>query len=91
MLEQVRNAIDSVPGGLVALAAPPALWVKLAWSSPYLKTYRHAKSGALSVLAGLLVAVSPHIDPPSLPVVFTAGMACLVAMAITMLPLTTPS
>jgi hypothetical protein len=85
MLEQVRDAIHSVPGALVVLAAPPALWMKLTWASPYLKTYRHGTSGALSVLAGVLLSASPHVDLPGLPIVFSAGMICLLAMAATML------
>lgn len=79
MFEQVRHAIDGVPGSFWALIGPTAVWA-YAWVSPFTKTYRHARSGALSVLSGLLFAFSP-----GRPIVFAAGMICLGAMAATML------
>ena len=59
MLEAVRLAIDSIPGALIAFAAPIALWANWAWASPYLRTSRHKITGFLAITSDLLLALAP--------------------------------
>jgi hypothetical protein len=38
----------------LAILAPPAIWLKAVWATPYLKVHRNGVSLALSILSGVL-------------------------------------
>ena len=84
MLEHVSIAIDSIPVAVVALFGVPALWAKIAWASPYLKTYRHATSGLLSLLAGMLLVASLRGDRPAFPMFLIGAAIATIAMFVAM-------
>ena len=80
MLDQLRSVIDGIPLDVVAFVGPPAIWAKVAWASPFVKTYRHGISGLLSLLTGLLMAVALHSDDAIWPIYFIAAAISMVAM-----------
>lgn len=69
----------------IAFFAPPLLWAKAAFASPFLKTYRHQMSGMLSVVAGALMFGSLRVDLPSFPILFCGAGAALLVMFIALL------
>jgi hypothetical protein len=85
MLDQLHTAIVSIPGAILALLTPPAIWARAAWASPYSKTHRHGVSGSLSILAGLLMGGSLLADDANFPVLLSAAAIALIAMFSTLL------
>jgi hypothetical protein len=80
MLDELRNAVDSIPVAIIAFAGPPAIWAKAAWASPFLKTYRHGISGSLALLAGLLMVASLRNDRPVIPILLIGAAIAMAAM-----------
>jgi hypothetical protein len=72
----------------LALLVPPLIWAKAAWLSPFLRTYRHGLSGALSLLAGGLMFASITLDDPTRPALLGTSAVALTAMLVALL---TPS
>lgn len=85
MLDQLRTVIDGIPLAIVAFSAPPAIWAKAAWASPFLKTYRHGISGLLSLLTGLLMAASIVSDDATFPIFLVGAATVMVAMLAALL------
>ena len=69
----------------IALLAPPLLWVKLAFVSPFLKTYRHRLSGMFSVLSAVMMFASLQVDTPELPLFLCGAAVAMLAMFIALL------
>ncbi len=85
VLDALRIAIDSIPVAIVAFLVPPALWAKVAWASPYLRTYRHGISALLSCLSGILMAASMLGDDPAFPILLTGAAIAMAAMFASLL------
>jgi uncharacterized membrane protein len=79
MLDCLRSVIDSIPLDVVAFVGPPAIWAKVAWASPFVKTYRHGVSGLLSLFTGLLMAAALRSDEATWPIYFIAAVVSLFA------------
>ena len=64
----------------LALVTPPLIWAKAVWVSPFLKTYRHRLSGALSLVVGGMMFAALRLDDPTFPVLLGVSALALVAM-----------
>ena len=68
----------------LALVAPPLLWAKALYASPFARTQRRRLSFTLAVLTGLLMFWSLRVDDESFLPVFVAGCLALLAMAVSL-------
>jgi hypothetical protein len=85
MLEPLRNAIDGIPGVVVAFLAAPAIWANMVWASPFTKTYRHRLSGLLSLMTGVLMVASLRGgDTPNSPTLLIGAGITFAAMFLTL-------
>jgi hypothetical protein len=85
VLNQLQHAIESIPVAIWAFLAPPALWGKAVYASPFVKTYRHGVSGLLSLLAGALLVATIYGGDNSLYPYSLIGAGVLVlAMFVTL-------
>jgi hypothetical protein len=85
VVEQIRNAFDSIPAAMIAFAGPVAIYTQAAWASPFLKTYRHGISGALAVLSGLFLMASLRDGRPVVVILLIAAAVAMAAMLVTLL------
>jgi hypothetical protein len=84
MLDAIDRLVDGIPVTLIAFACPLAIWAQAVWASPFLKTYRHGKSGFLAVLSGALLAAAILYDNSEFPILFI-GAALTMAFMFTAL------
>ncbi|MBB6228643.1 hypothetical protein FHS79_002833 [Polymorphobacter multimanifer] len=69
----------------IAFLAPSFLWFNLAFTSPFLTTYRHRLSGMLSVLSGMLMFASLRLDTPEHLLWLSGAAVAMMTMFVALL------